>query len=154
MQPRPPVSHHANRTAPTSAEERALADAVRLRRWRQRRIGYLLVTALVGVIGPSGSLAVAGTIDAGSFWNWIATSGWSPLLITVSGGLVGALLVFLRGWGVSLGMITFGVLFMLLVTITRSVSGGLLPAMPGLVALFVTSGALVGYFTALEDGDQ
>jgi hypothetical protein len=153
MQPRLPDSQHALRIAATSPEERAQAEAVRLRRWRQRRLGYLLLTAFVGAIGPSASLAVAGAIGAGSFWNWIATSGWSALLITVFGGLVGACVVFLRGWGVSLGMITFGVLFMLVVTITRSVSGGLLPAMPGLVALFVSSGALVGYLTLLEEGE-
>lgn len=153
MEKWPPGTTHAPRAAEPSAEERAQAEAVRLRRWRQRRIGYLLLTMLVGVGGPSSCLVVAGVIDAGSFWNWIAASGWSPLLITLVGGLAGALLVFLRGWGVSLGMITFGVLFIVLVTVTRSVSGGLVPAMPGLVALFVTTGAMVGYLTALEDGD-
>lgn len=112
-----------------------------------------MMTMVIGVGGPSISLALAGAIAAGSFGNWITVGGYIPLVITMVGGLVGALLVFLRGWGVSLGMITYGVLFIMLISITRSVSGNLLPAMPGLVALFVSSGALVGYLTMLEEGD-
>lgn len=135
------------------AEERRIADAVRLRRWRQRRISYGLLTVGAGIVVPSISLIMAGSISAEGFWNWIAHSGWLPLVITSVGGASAALVVFLRGWGVSLGMICFGVLFAVLVVVSRAVLGALLPAMPGLVALFVIAGALVGYLTTLEEGE-
>lgn len=153
MEPRTPQQQPSPADLAKRAEERHIADAVRVRRWRQRRIGYGLLTVTTGIVVPSISLMVAGAISADGFWNWIARSGWLPLVITSFGGAAAALLVFLRGWGVSLGMISFGVLFAVLVAITRAVLGGLLPAMPGLVALFVCGGALVGYLTLLEEGD-
>jgi hypothetical protein len=135
------------------AEERRVADAVRLRRWRERRLRYALVTVTAGLLMPTVSMLMAGGAAAGGIVIWITHGGWLPLLITGVGGALAALLVFLRGWGVSLGMITFGGLFILLVVVTRAALGALLPAMPGLVALFVSAGGLVGYLTLLEEGD-
>jgi hypothetical protein len=153
-----PAVEPAGRSRPPPADparqaEERVAAAVRARSWRRRRTAYGLATVAAGVVVPVGSLSVAGSVSAGGFWNWIALSGVSPLLMTGIGGALAASLVFLRGWGVSLGMITFGVLFALLVAMGRAVLGELLPAMPGLVALFVATGALVGHLTVLEEGD-
>jgi hypothetical protein len=135
------------------AELRRVQDGIRTRRWRQRRLGYGLLTVGAGIAVPAMSLALAGTISAGGLWPWLTQAGWLPLSLSALGGAAGALLVFLRGWGVALGMITFGVLFMLLVAVTRAMIGELLPAMPGLVAFFVATGGLVGHLTVLEEGD-
>ncbi len=134
-------------------EDRLVQEAIRARRWRIRRTRYAVATVLMGIAVPSASLLAAGSISGGNMAAWIERGGWLPLMVTVCGGAAGAGLVFVRGWGVALGMITFGALFMLLIAITSSVLGSLLPAMPGLVALFVMAGALVGYLTAMEDGD-
>lgn len=150
---RPPPHLKSPEELARELEERLVHEAIRARRWRSRRTRYAVLTVLMGMFVPSVSLLAAGAISGGSMAGWIEHVGWLPLLMTVFGGAAGAGLVFLRGWGVALGMITFGALFMLLVAITRSALGSLLPAMPGLVALFVMAGALVGYLTVMEDGD-
>ncbi|HEX3135180.1 MAG TPA: hypothetical protein VHX44_16565 [Planctomycetota bacterium] len=148
--PRPPPPKTPAELA-RDAEQRRVQDAMRARRWRQRRLGYGVVTVSAGIVVPVVGLALAGSVSAGGLWPWLTQVGWLPLLLTALGGTAGALLVFLRGWGVALGMITFGVLFMLLVAVTRAAIIGLLPAMPGLVAFFVATGGLVGHLTTVEE---
>lgn len=151
--PRPPPRMKSPEESARELEERLVQAAIRERRWRQRRIRYAIMTVLMGMAVPGVSLLGAGAISAEGIGSWLAVAGWWPLLLTVVGGGGAAGLVFWRGWGVALGMMTFGLLFMLLVAVTRGVLGSLLPAMPGLVALFVAAGALVGHLTSVEDGD-
>ena len=42
---------------------------------------------------------------------------------------------------------------MLVVALNQARLGTLIVAMPGLVALFVVAGALVGYLVSMEEGD-
>ncbi len=130
-----------------------LQAAIRERRWRRRRFHFGSMTVLVGVLVPGMTLLGAGAISAGAMTSWLDGGGWLPLAATMAGGGACAALVFLRGWGVALGMVTFGLLFMGLVATMRGTLAILLPAMPGLVALFVMAGALVGHLTTLEEGD-
>jgi hypothetical protein len=153
MEPRPPPRLKPPEELAREFEERQRLEAIRLQRWRRRRRRYLVAVLAVGTAMPALSLLLAGSISAGRLTDWLARGGWPPLLLTVVAGGAGAALVFTRGWGVALGMLTYGGAFMLLVALLRGVLGGLVPAMPGLVAFFVMTGALVGHLTALEDGD-
>jgi hypothetical protein len=132
-------------------EERLRIDEITSRRWRHRRIGYGICTVSVGSMGPALALSLASSIAHGSFAAWVSV-GWWLLGITIIGGSACSLLLFLRGWGISLGMITYALLFMSIIAIYRSAMAELLPAMPGLVCMFVSVGALVGYLTTLEEG--
>lgn len=125
------------------------------RRWRIRRQWYWLVTVTAGVLIPAVSLAATGAMSQGNLRTWLMVSGWWPLALTALGGGLAAAVVFVRGWGVSRGMMVFGGLFVVVLTTNRTEFGfgKLIAALPGLVALFVIAGAIVGYVTALEDGD-
>jgi hypothetical protein len=135
--------------------ERIEQDVIRERRWRIRRQWYWLVTVMAGVVIPGVSLAVAGAMSQGSLQSWLTVSGWWPLILTALGGGLAAVVVFVRSWGVSRGMMVFGGLFVVVLTINRTEFGygKLIAALPGLVALFVIAGAIVGYVTSMEDGD-
>ena len=134
-------------------EERLQQDAIRARQWRQRRETYRVVTMLVGLLFPSLCLMFAGMISNGGFTNWTARAGWLPFLSTALGGLAVAALAFAAGWGVARSMMAFGALFMVVVAVNQVRLGTVVIAMPGLVCLFVTAGALVGYLTAIEEKD-
>lgn len=134
-------------------EARLVQDAIRARRWRQRRETYRILTLLTGLLLPSLCLTFAGMISNEGFANWIARTGWLPLATTAGGGLVASTVAFSAGWGVARGMMVFGALFMLVVAVNQARLGTLVIAMPGLVCLFVTTGALVGYLVAMEEGD-
>lgn len=135
--------------------ERMEQAVIRERRWRIRRQWYCLVTVTAGIVIPAASLAAAGALSQGSLRTWLIVSGWWPLALTLLGGGLAATLVFVRGWGVSRGMMVFGGLFVVLMMTNRAEFGfgKLIAALPGLVALFVIAGAIVGYVTSLEDGD-
>ena len=113
------------------------------------------MTVTAGIVIPAASLAAAGALSQGSLRTWLMVSGWWPLALTLLGGGLAATLVFVRGWGVSRGMMVFGGLFVVLMMTNRAEFGfgKLIAALPGLVALFVIAGAIVGYVTSLEDGD-
>jgi hypothetical protein len=130
-------------------------DVIRERRWRIRRQWYWLVTVTAGVVIPGVSLAAAGAMSQGSLQSWLTTSGWCPLILTVLGGGFAATVVFVRSWGISRGMMVFGGLFVVVLTVNRTEFGygKLIAALPGLAALFVVAGAMVGYLTSMEDGD-
>ncbi len=132
-------------------EERLQQDALRARQWRQRRETYRVLTMLVGLLMPSLCLLFAGIISNEGFTNWIARAGWWPLISTAVGGLAASALVFAAGWGIARGMMTFGALFMVVVVVNQVRLGTVVIAMPGLVCLFITAGALVGYLTAMEE---
>lgn len=134
-------------------EERLIQDALRARQWRRRRETYRVVTMLVGLLFPSLCLTFAGMISNEGFANWIARAGWSPLISTALGGLAAATLAFAVGWGIARSMMTFGALFMVVVVVNQVRLGTVVTAMPGLVCLFITAGALVGYLIAMEEGD-
>lgn len=134
-------------------EERLTQDALRAKQWRQRRETYRVVTMLVGLLIPSLCLTFAGMISNEGFTNWISRAGWWPLLSTALGGLAAAALAFAAGWGIARSMMTFGALFMVVVVVNQVRLGTVVIAMPGLVCLFITAGALVGYLTAMEEGD-
>jgi hypothetical protein len=134
-------------------EERVLQDAIRARQWRRRRETYRVVTMLVGLLVPSLCLMFAGMISNGGFANWTARDGWLPFISTALGGLVVAALAFAFGWGMSRSMMAFGALFMVVVAVNQARLGTVVIAMPGLVCLFITAGALVGYLTSMEEGD-
>jgi hypothetical protein len=134
-------------------EERLRDQEIRDRRWRTRRRLYATLVMVAGASLPALSLLAAGAITGGGAWPWARGAGALPLGLTVAGGALVAGLGFVRGWGVALGMIAFGALFIGVVGITRGVLGDLLPAMPGLVSLFVVSGAVVGYLITLEEGE-
>jgi hypothetical protein len=134
-------------------EERVLQDVIRARQWRRRRETYRVVTMLVGLLVPSLSLMFAGMISNGGFANWTARAGWLPFISTALGGLVVAALAFAFGWGISRSMMAFGALFMVVVAVNQARLGTVVIAMPGLVCLFITAGALVGYLTSMEEGN-
>jgi hypothetical protein len=132
-------------------EERLKQEALRARQWRQRRETYRVLTMLVGLLFPSLCLLFAGMISNEGFTNWISRAGWWPLISTAVGGLAASALVFAAGWGIARSMMTFGVLFMVVVVVNQVRLGTVVIAMPGLVCLFITAGALVGYLTAMEE---
>ncbi len=150
--PRPPSFKTPEQLA-KELEERAQQDAIRERQWRRRRETYRVVTMLVGLLFPSLCLMFAGMISNGGFANWTARAGWLPFLSTALGGLSMAALAFAAGWGISRSMMAFGALFMVVVAVNQVRLGTVVIAMPGLVCLFITAGALVGYLTAMEEGD-
>ena len=86
-------------------EERLRQDAIRARRWRQRRETYRVVVILAGLLLPSLSLSLAGVIGNEGFLRWIDRAGWWPLLITACGGGLASAWAFAGGWGVARGMI-------------------------------------------------
>jgi len=153
VEPRSPPHLKTPEDLARELEERLRQDAIRAARWRQRRETYRVLTILMGLLVPSLSLTLAGMISNGSFVGWIDRSGWWPLVITACGGAGAAALVFACGWGIARGMLVFGALFSLVVVLNQVRLGTLVIAMPGLVALFVVAGALVGYLTVMEDGD-
>jgi hypothetical protein len=132
-------------------EERLQQEAIRARRWRQRREAYRVITILAGLLLPSMSLTLAGMISNDGFLRWIDRSGWWPLLITACGGGLASASAFVWGWGVARSMMLFGGLFMLVVALNQARLGTLVIAMPGLVALFVSTGALVGHLITMEE---
>ena len=136
--------------------ERIELDLIRERRWRIRRQWYWVVTVTAGVLIPAASLVAAGAMSQGNLRTWLTLSGWWPLIVTALGGGLAAAVVFVRGWGVSRGMMVFGGLFVVVLTTNRTEFGfgKLIATLPGLVALFVIAGAIVGYVTSLEDGDS
>ena len=136
--------------------ERMEQAVIRERRWRIRRQWYWLVTVTAGVLIPAASVAATGAMSQGSLRSWLMISGWWPLALTALGGGLAAAVVFVRGWGVSRGMMVFGGLFVVVLMTNRTEFGfgKLIAALPGLVALFVIAGAIVGYVTSLEDGDS
>lgn len=150
--PRPPPFKTPEQLA-GELEERLQQDAIRARQWRRRRETYRVVILLVGLLFPSLCLMFAGMISNGGFTTWIARAGWLPFLSTAAGGVVAAAVAFACGWGVARGMIAFGALFMLVVVVNQVRLGTVVIAMPGLVCLFITAGALVGHLTAMEEGD-
>jgi hypothetical protein len=66
-----------------------------------------------------------------------------------------AVWAFWRGWGIIRGMMLYAGVFSVILAVTQTTNStiNLLPAMPGLVSVFVMTGAIVGYFIALEDGE-
>lgn len=150
--PRPPLRKTPEQLA-HELEERLKLDALRARQWRRRRETYRVVSLLVGMSLPSLCLTFAGMISNEGFTNWTARAGWWPLISTALGGVAAAAVVFAAGWGVARGMMAFGVLFMVVVVVNQVRLGTVIIAMPGLVCLFITAGALVGYLTAMEEGD-
>lgn len=134
-------------------EERLQQEAIRERRWRRRRETYRIITILAGLVLPSASLTLAGMIGNEGFLSWIDRAGWGPLLTTTCGGALASAVAFAGGWGVARSMMLFGALFMLVVTLNQVRLGTLVIAMPGLVALFVSIGGLVGYLITMEEGD-
>ncbi len=150
--PRPPRMKTPEDLA-RELEERLQQEVIRARRWRQRRETYRVVTILVGLLLPSLSLILAGMISNNGFMGWIGRAGWWPLLTTAGGGGAAAALAFAAGWGVARSIMAFGGLFMLVVLLNQIRLGTLIVAMPGLVALFVTTGGLVGYLITMEEGD-
>lgn len=153
VEPPRPVPFKTPEQLAQELEERLAQDAIRARRWRQRHETYRIVTLLTGLLLPSLCLTFAGMISNEGFTNWIARAGWLPLITTASGGLAAAAVAFSAGWGVARGMMVFGALFMLVVVVNQARLGTLIIAMPGLVCLFVTAGALIGYLVAMEEGD-
>lgn len=153
VEPRHPPRLKTPEELARELEERLQQDAIRAARWRRRRETYRVITILMGLLLPSLSLTLAGMISSGGFVGWIARAGWWPLLSTALGGAAAAALAFAAGWGVSRGMMIFGALFMVVVALNQARLGTLIIAMPGLVALFVVAGALVGYLVSMEEGD-
>jgi hypothetical protein len=96
---------------------------------------------------------LAASIASGALWVWLINYGWLPVVLSASLSLVASATIFALGWGIIRGMVIFCVIFITVVAVTRTVLGGLLPAMPGLVSIFIITGAMVGYLTALEEGD-
>lgn len=131
--------------------ERVELDLIRARRWRIRRQWYWLVTVGAGMVLPACSLAVAGAIFQGSFRGWLTTSGGLAFIVTALGGGLAAALVMVRSWGASRGMLVFGGLFVGVLLTNQTEFGKLIVALPGLVAMFVVTGAVIGYLTTMED---
>src|SRR5688500_14682915 len=71
--PRPPRMKTPEDLA-RELEERLRQDAIRARRWRQRRETYRAVTILIGLL-PSLSLILAGMISNNGFMGWIERAG-------------------------------------------------------------------------------
>ena len=134
-------------------EERLRAEAVRTAQWRRRRAAYRIVTLSAGLLLPALCLSMAGIVSNGGFAAWTDRVGWLPLPMTAGGGLALAAWACAAGWGVARGMMGYGGVFMLVVVCNQARLGTLVIAMPGLVALFVCAGALVGYLVVLEEGD-
>jgi len=146
-----PIPPHLPPHLAREVEFQARLTAERERRWRRRRLTFAVLTPVMGTLLPVLGLLLAGSIANGSWWAWISNGGWLPLMLTVVGSITAAIIAFLNGWDIIRGMMLYGGVFIAVVAITRTSIGSLLPAMPGLVSVFVMSGAIVGYLISLED---
>jgi hypothetical protein len=136
------------------AEFRARLAEEQVKRWRRRRLLYGLLTPFVGTLIPVASLLLAGSMGSGHVKSWITDGGWMPLLITVMGSVIAAVIARWRGWGIIRGMMIYAGVFIAVLIITRTTMSNvaLLPAMLVLMSIFIVSGAAVGYLVLLEEG--
>ena len=146
-----PIPSHLGR----EAEFQARIAEQRASRWRRRRMIFALTTPLMGTFFPVVALLLAGSIANGTVSSWISEGGWLTLALTVLGNVMAAVWAFWRGWGIIRGMMLYAGVFSVILAVTQTTNStiNLLPAMPGLVSVFVMTGAIVGYFIALEDGE-
>ncbi len=137
------------------AEFQARLAEQRASQWRRRRMLFAVVTPLMGTFFPVVALLLAGGIANGSMMSWISEGGWLTLIMTVVGSAMAALLALWRGWGIIRGMMLYAGVFSIILVVTRTANStvNLLPAMPGLVSIFVMTGAIVGYLIVIEEGE-
>ena len=129
-------------------EERARDDA----RWRTRRRRFLTLAIAVGAFLPAAAVSAAGGMVVGSLHDWL-TSGAGLRTVAWAGatGLAPAILLAWRGLGVLSGIVLYGAGFAGFVALAGEPVAALLPLLFMLLALFIATGALVGFIVGLEE---
>lgn len=151
MDPAPPIKPPEQLAR--ELEERVRGEAQCIAAWRARRRGRLVLPLLAGTLLPAAAVAGAGGIAAGSLADWLGSdagrwsSVWAALL-----GLAPAVLMAWLGLGVLAGVVAYGAAFGGFVALVGDGAGVLLPLLVLLLALFVVSGALVGFILGQDDG--
>ena len=137
------------------AEFQARLAEQRVSQWRRRRVLFALMTPLMGTLFPVVALLLAGGIANGTVVSWVSEGGWLTLALTVVGSAMAAVLALWRGWGIIRGMMLYAGEFSIILAVTQTTNStiNLLPAMPGLVSVFVMTGAIVGYLIVIEEGE-
>ena len=109
----------------------------------------------MGTLFPVVALLLAGGIANGTVVSWVSDGGWLTLALTVVGSAMAAVLALWRGWGIIRGMMLYAGEFSIILAVTQTTNStiNLLPAMPGLVSVFVMTGAIVGYLIVIEEGE-
>ncbi len=133
-------------------EDRVREDARREAAWRARRRRYAVLALAVGAFLPAASVALAGGIVTASLTEWLTSvDGVRTIVWAGVSGLGCAALMVWRGLGVLPGIVLGGAAFAGFVALAGERATNLLPTLFVLLALFILSGALVGFIIGLEE---
>jgi hypothetical protein len=133
-------------------EARVRDEARRDAAWRARRRRYRVLALAVGAFLPAAAVAIAGGLASGTFPGWLAPdAGLRPVALASASGLAPTALQVWRGAGPLAGVVLHGAAFAAFVALAGKALAILLPLLFLLLALFVATGALVGFIVGLEE---